>query len=79
MTDLVPGLATLPSGDTFDHHQTHTDFPASFEAIGQTYFFGELVPAQLIVFLLFAALVWFILHGTILGRRLYAIGNNRMD
>jgi rhamnose transport system permease protein len=68
---LYRGIAFILLGD-----QAYTDFPAGFEAIGQTYFFGELVPTQLIVFLLFAVLVWFFLHGTIFGRRLYAIGNN---
>lgn len=68
---LYRGIAFILLGD-----QAYTDFPAGFKAIGQTYFFGELVPTQLMIFVLFAALVWFFLHGTIFGRRLYAIGNN---
>lgn len=68
---LYRGIAFVILGD-----QAYTEFPASFEAIGQTYFFGELVPTQLMIFVLFAALVWYFLHNTIFGRRLYAIGNN---
>lgn len=68
---LYRGIAYIILGD-----QAYTDFPAGFQAIGQTYFFRELIPTQLIIFALIAALVWFFLHGTIFGRRLYAIGNN---
>ena len=70
---LYRGIAFIILGD-----QAYTDFPASFEAIGQTYFFGELVPTQLLIFVLLAALAWLFLHLTIYGRRLYAIGNNPM-
>jgi rhamnose transport system permease protein len=68
---LYRGIAFIILGD-----QAYTDFPAGFNAIGQTYFFRELIPTQLIFFAVIAALVWFFLHGTIFGRRLYAIGNN---
>lgn len=68
---LYRGIAFIILGD-----QAYTGFPAGFQAIGQTYFFRELIPTQLIIFALIAALVWFFLHGTIFGRRLYAIGNN---
>lgn len=68
---LYRGIAFIILGD-----QAYTDFPDSFQAIGQTYFFGELVPTQLLIFILLAVLAWFFLHHTIYGRRLYAIGNN---
>jgi len=68
---LYRGIAFIILGD-----QAYTTFPASFKAIGQTYFLGELVPSQLLTFILLAALTWFFLHKTIYGRRLYAIGNN---
>lgn len=70
---LYRGIAFIILGD-----QAYTDFPASFQAIGQSYFFGELVPSQLLIFVLLAALAWFFLHGTVFGRRLFAIGNNPM-
>lgn len=70
---LYRGIAFIILGD-----QAYTDFPANFAAIGQTYFFGELVPTQLLIFVLLAALAWLFLHLTIYGRRLYAIGNNPM-
>ena len=68
---LYRGIAFIILGD-----QAYTDFPKSFEAIGQTYFFSDLVPAQFLTFVLLAALAWYFLHYTIFGRRLYAIGNN---
>ncbi len=68
---LYRGIAFIILGD-----QAYTDFPASFEAIGQTYFFNDLIPSQFLVFAFFAVLTWYFLHYTVYGRRLYAIGNN---
>lgn len=68
---LYRGIAFIILGD-----QAYTDFPDTFAAIGQSYFFNELVPTQFILFILLAVVVWYVLHGTIFGRRLYAIGNN---
>ncbi|WP_136806674.1 ABC transporter permease [Desulfosediminicola flagellatus] len=68
---LYRGIAFIILGD-----KAYTDFPKSFEAIGQTYFFSDLVPAQFLTFILLAAVAWYFLHHTVFGRRLYAIGNN---
>lgn len=68
---LYRGIAFIILGD-----KAYTDFPESFEAIGQGYFFNELVPTQFIIFILLAAVAWLFLHNTVYGRRLYAIGNN---
>ncbi len=50
-------------------------FPASFLALGQGQIFG-VIPAQLPFLVLLAALVWFVLHRTVLGRYIFAIGAN---
>ncbi|HVJ81030.1 MAG TPA: ABC transporter permease [Planctomycetia bacterium] len=51
----------------------YTNFPASFLFFGQGYLAGG-VPAQLPVFLLFAGAIWLLLHRSIIGRSLVAIG-----
>ncbi|MGD9210360.1 MAG: ABC transporter permease [Desulfobacteraceae bacterium] len=68
---LYRGIAFIVLGD-----QAYTDFPDSFTAIGQSYFFEDIIPVQFIIFILLAVVVWYFLHATIFGRRLYAIGNN---
>jgi rhamnose transport system permease protein len=68
---LYRGIAFIILGD-----KAYTEFPKSFEAIGQKYFFYELVPAQFLTFIILAAITWYFLHHTVFGRRLYAIGNN---
>ncbi|WP_027185561.1 ABC transporter permease [Desulfovibrio inopinatus] len=68
---LYRGIAFIILGD-----QAYTDFPNSFQSIGQTYFFNDLIPSQFLVFIVLAAVTWYLLHYTVYGRRLYAIGNN---
>ncbi len=53
--------------------ENYTRFPASFLFLGQGYWFGVL-PAQLPLFVLFAAAVWVLVHRTTLGRAWSAIG-----
>ncbi len=50
-------------------------FPQSFIAIGQEQFFS-VIPKQLPLFLLLAFITWFVLHKTVLGRYIFAIGAN---
>jgi rhamnose transport system permease protein len=50
-----------------------TGFPAHFEFLGQGYFFGG-IPAQLPILLVAAIGFWLLLHRTVIGRGLYAIG-----
>ncbi len=68
---LYRGIAFIILGD-----RAYTSFPDGFQAIGQAYFFDDLVPSQFIVFVMLAAGVWYFLHHTVYGRRLFAIGNN---
>jgi len=49
-----------------------TNFPESFLFVGQGYFFG--IPAQLPIFVVAAAAFWLLLHRTVIGRSLFAIG-----
>jgi rhamnose transport system substrate-binding protein len=51
----------------------YTDFPAGFVFLGQGYL-GGFVPAQLPVFLLIFAVYVILLHRSVFGRALYAIG-----
>jgi rhamnose transport system substrate-binding protein len=51
----------------------YTDFPPSFLFLGQGYLFG-FVPVQVPIFLLVFAGYWVLLHRSIAGRALYAIG-----
>jgi rhamnose transport system permease protein len=51
----------------------YTDFPASFIALGQGYL-GGVIPAQLPILLVVFAAYWVLLHRSVIGRALYAIG-----
>ncbi len=50
-----------------------TNFPASFLFLGQGYLFG-VIPAQLPVFMMVALAVWLLVHRTVIGRGLRAMG-----
>ena len=50
-----------------------SQFPSGFLYLGQGYL-GGLIPAQALVFALFAAVYWLLLHRSIYGRALRAIG-----
>jgi len=39
--------------------------------------FGNIVPISLILFLVAALAIGFLMHGTVFGRRCYAVGNNK--
>jgi rhamnose transport system permease protein len=51
----------------------YTAFPATFLSLGQGYI-GGVVPAQLPVFIVVVGGYWILLHRSIVGRALYAIG-----
>ncbi len=51
----------------------YTDFPASFLYLGQGYF-GGLIPVQVPIFILLAMAYAILLHRSVIGRALYAIG-----
>lgn len=51
------------------------DYPADFAWFGQGYAFG-LVSVELVMFALLAAVTAYVLHFTVAGRHLYAIGAN---
>lgn len=67
---LFRGLASVVLGD-----QAFTSYPALLSDWGQGYFWG-ILPRPFAVLLFAAVLFALLLHGTIWGRRLYAIGNN---
>ncbi|MGI8911738.1 MAG: ABC transporter permease [Rubrobacteraceae bacterium] len=67
---LFQGLAYGLSGA-----QAVSDFPAWFAYFGQAYLLN-VVPGQLIIFVVAVAVVWVILARTSFGRYVYAIGNN---
>jgi rhamnose transport system permease protein len=79
--DLPPLIVTLGSFSLFRgiaEGMTHgainySDFPKRFLFLGQGYWLG-VIPAQLPVFLLIVAGYIVLLHRSILGRALYAIG-----
>jgi rhamnose transport system substrate-binding protein len=51
----------------------YTGFPATFLTLGQGYLWG-VIPAQLPIFLMVVAGYWILLHRSVIGRALYAIG-----
>jgi rhamnose transport system permease protein len=53
-----------------------TGFPAGFLAFGQGYFF-RIIPVQLPLFILIVAAYGVLLHRSVIGRTLYAIGFNQ--
>ncbi|WP_229684828.1 ABC transporter permease [Deinococcus roseus] len=67
---LFRGISQAILGDT-----ALTEYPESFAALGQSYWFTYL-PISFVVFLVLAVLVGGVLHLTRLGRNLYAMGNN---
>src|SRR6185436_15548977 len=79
--EIPPLIVTLGSLSLFrgiaegiTHAATnYTDFPPAFLALGQGYF-GGVIPAQLPLFVLVVAGYVILLHRSIIGRALYAIG-----
>jgi rhamnose transport system permease protein len=69
---LFRGIAQVALGD-----QAITKYPASFQAIGQGYITDKApIPISFVLFLLLAAIFGIVLHRTVLGRKMYAIGAN---
>lgn len=68
---LYRGLAEAFTGG----YVSYTGFPSHFLALGQRYLFG-VIPSQLLVFAAAFVVLWLILHRTVLGRELTAIGFN---
>jgi rhamnose transport system permease protein len=69
---LFRGIAQVALGD-----QAITKYPASFQAIGQGYIADKApIPIPFVLFLALAAVFGIVLHRTIVGRKLFAIGAN---
>lgn len=69
---LFRGLAQVVLGD-----QALTSYPPAFQSIGQGYIApGVPVPISFTLFLALAALFGLVLHRTVIGRRIFALGNN---
>jgi rhamnose transport system permease protein len=68
---LFRGLAEAITGGT----QSYSGFPGKFLFIGQGYL-GAVVPTQTLIFLFSIAAFWLLLHRSIIGRALYAIGHS---
>jgi rhamnose transport system permease protein len=67
---LFRGIAYAVLGDT-----AYTSYPDGFEELGQGALWG-LVPYELVVFVILAIAFTLVLHRTVIGRRLFAYGNN---
>lgn len=67
---LFRGIAYVILGD-----QAYTAYPAGFAELGQGYLFG-LIPYEFLVFVVLAIAFTLLLHRTVIGRKLYAYGNN---
>ncbi len=67
---LYRGIAVSIVGD-----DAFTSFPASFSWFGQHYIAG-IVPVEFVFFVAAAIVFAFVLHFTVYGRRIYAIGTN---
>jgi rhamnose transport system permease protein len=69
---LFRGIAQVVLGD-----QAITNYPAGFQALGQDYFIKwPPLHYSFCLFLIVAIVFALVLHRTVLGRKLYAIGNN---
>ena len=68
---LFRGLAEGITGGA----RGYSGFPAGFLFLGQGYL-GGVVPTQLIILLVAIAALWVLLHRSIIGRALYAIGHS---
>jgi rhamnose transport system permease protein len=68
---LFRGLAEAATGG----YVSYTGFPSSFLALGQNYL-GGVLPVQFILFLVVFVALWLLLHRTVFGRELTALGFN---
>ena len=69
---LFRGISFIILGD-----QAYKGYPASFAYFGQGYVWS-IVSFELALFVVAAAIYWFVLHRTNFGRRVFAIGNNAL-
>jgi rhamnose transport system permease protein len=69
---LYRGIANAVLGD-----QAYTKYPADFGFLGQGYAIGNMVPFQLLVFIVVAAIAFVLRNKTTVGRYVIAIGNNK--
>jgi rhamnose transport system permease protein len=69
---LYRGIANAVLGD-----QAYTKYPADFGFLGQGYAIANMVPLQLLVFLVVAIVAAIVLNSTLVGRYVLAIGNNK--
>jgi rhamnose transport system permease protein len=67
---LFRGIAFIILGD-----RAYKGYPADFAFFGQGYVWW-VVSFELVLFLVAAAVYWFLLHQTNFGRRIFVIGNN---
>jgi rhamnose transport system permease protein len=67
---LFRGVSYVILGD-----QAYTTYPDGFEELGQGSLFG-LIPYELLVFAVLAIGFTVVVHRTVIGRRLFAYGNN---
>ncbi|MCO6391758.1 ABC transporter permease [Aliihoeflea aestuarii] len=67
---LFRGIAFIVLGD-----QAFRGYPESFAFFGQGYVWW-VISFELVLFVVMAALFWFLLHRTSFGRTVYVIGNN---
>ncbi len=80
----IPAIAvTLGSSSLFRgisqavlEDQAYTHYPESFGYFGQGYVGDSLVPFELLLFVILAAVMGFVLHKTTYGRKLFAVGNS---
>ena len=68
---LYRGIGQVILGDRSTY-----GFPPAFVSIDLRYLPGTPIPVPLAIFAGFAVLFWLLLHRTVLGRLVYAIGNN---
>lgn len=69
---LFRGIAQVALGD-----QAYTTFPPDFLSLGQSYVIAmPPTPLSFLIFLLLAVGFGVVLHGTAIGRRLFALGSN---
>lgn len=67
---LFRGIAFIVLGD-----QSFKGYPPSFSWFGQGYVWW-VISFELVLFLVCALIYWVLLHRTVFGRRIFAIGNN---
>jgi rhamnose transport system permease protein len=70
---LYRGIAYAVLGD-----KAYTRYPEPFAVLGQGYIPGTKIPLQLVLYLVLAVGFWLLLHYSAFGRRVYAIGSNRV-